>query len=415
MPAILLLVAFICFGCASPGPPRPPSLRLPQLVNDLSAERLGGRVVLRWTTPSRTTDDLDIKGPMTAELCRQADTRSSPAAARPTACAPVLRLPVLPGPSEATDILPPAFQADPVKLLAYHVQLFNSAGHSAGNSTMAFTPAGAAPQPVALLRAAASEQGAVLEWSSPEPGAAQPNSAAAGTSPGDLIDLKRIDLSAPPPPGREPKPAAVQPHGKSAARSKSPQSKKPADEAPNEAHLRAPDSPSGARPGTAGTVDTTAAMGSTYTYVAQRVRVVTIEGRKLEIASEPSAPVTLAMRDTFPPKPPSGLATISGTAAPDPALAAASPQPYIDLSWEPNTEPDLAGYRVYRQLARPDGSPQGPLARLTPLPIAVPAYRDVAVRPGQGYIYSVTAVDAAGNESAPSAKALESLSDVVSH
>jgi fibronectin type 3 domain-containing protein len=110
------------------------------------------------------------------------------------------------------------------------------------------------------------------------------------------------------------------------------------------------------------------------------------------------------MRDTFPPKSPTGLATIPGLSD---AANGSPTAAYIDLSWEPNSEPDLAGYLVYRQLARPNGDPQGPLGKMTPLPIAAPAYRDVAVAPGQRYIYSVTAVDASGNESAPSAKAQE--------
>jgi hypothetical protein len=145
-------------------------------------------------------------------------------------------------------------------------------------------------------------------------------------------------------------------------------------------------------------------MGETYSYVVQQVRFTTLEGLPLELRSEPSTAVTLTMRDTFPPKPPSGLATIPGATD---AAAGTPSTPYIDLSWEPNAEPDLAGYLVYRQLARPNGDPQGPLGRLTPLPIAAPAYRDVAVVPGQRYIYSITAVDASGNESAPSAKAQE--------
>jgi len=156
----------------------------------------------------------------------------------------------------------------------------------------------------------------------------------------------------------------------------------------------------------AGTLDASAAMGGTYAYVAQRVRSVTLGDHTLELYSEPSPAVTLAMRDTFPPAPPTGLASIAGFSTPS---AGGESAPYIDLSWEPSPEPDLAGYFVYRRLARPNGDPQGPLARLTPLPIPAPAYRDVAVRPGQRYIYDVTAVDASGNESAPSAKALESV------
>ena len=153
----------------------------------------------------------------------------------------------------------------------------------------------------------------------------------------------------------------------------------------------------------AGTVDSTAATGRTYTYSVHRVRTVRLGKHELEMQSEASSRLTLAMADTFPPKIPNGLASISGTTS---AGAGSEPAPYIDLSWEPNGEADLAGYRVYRQLARPDGSPQGPLARLTHTVITVSTYRDVAVRAGQGYIYTVTAVDAAGNESAPVGKGL---------
>jgi len=385
-------------------------------VKDLSAERSGDHVLLRWTTPSRTTDDMDINGPMTAELCRETVVSPSMPAAKPAPCAPVHRLAVVSGPSEVTDTLPPGLHADPIRLIAYRIQIFNSTGRSAGNSTLpAYAAAGPAPPTVANLRASAAKLGAVLEWTS-ERASGSPSAAARGTSPGDVIDLKRIDLSAPKVPEKPARPAPSS--GKNPGKSKSAQPKQAEDGPPNEVHLRAEDAVAAAartdsKLDTAGTVDTTAAMGDTYSYTAERVRAVTIGGQKLEIASQPSAPVLLTMRDTFPPKPPTGLETISGTAAPDPAAPGAKPHPYVDLSWEPSAEPDLAGYRVYRQLARADGSPQGPLARLTALPIAVPAYRDVAVRPGQGYIYTVTAVDAAGNESAPSAKALEFVSDLV--
>lgn len=377
------------------------------MVTDLSAKRVGDRVVLRWTTPSRTTDDLEIKGAMTAELCRETDARPALPAARLAACTPVVRTAAVPGPSETADTLPVSLRAGPAVLLAYRIQIFNSTGHSSGNSTApAYAAAGSTPAAVASLQATASEQGAVLEWKSERDSAAALETGPA--APPQVIDFSRIDLSLPPAPEKRVRPAA-QPSGKTSSKSRPVQPKKTQDEASNEVHLRAPDTAPAANPERAGTVDTTAAMGDTYTYTAQRVRALTLGNHQLEIASEPSAPVTMAMRDTFPPKPPTGLATIAGTTAPDAAVRGAKPQPYIDLSWEPNTEPDLAGYRVYRQLARPDGTPQGPLARLTPLPIAVPAYRDVAVRPGQGYIYTVTAVDAAGNESAPSAKAHESV------
>src|SRR5580704_5892396 len=116
----VLLVAFAA-GCASPGPPQPPSLNLPEVVKDLTAERVGDVVHLHWTTPDMTTDRIEIKGAMTAEICRITVTPSTPQ----PACIPVTRLPVQSGPTHAEEVLPPNLTVDPPALLAYRVQLFN--------------------------------------------------------------------------------------------------------------------------------------------------------------------------------------------------------------------------------------------------------------------------------------------------
>jgi fibronectin type 3 domain-containing protein len=68
----------------------------------------------------------------------------------------------------------------------------------------------------------------------------------------------------------------------------------------------------------------------------------------------------------------------------------------VDLSWSINLETDLAGYRVYRS---EQGGVRGQL--ITPDLLPVPAVRDSAVALGHRYWYTVTAVDRAGNESAP--------------
>ena len=111
MGAGMLLVLLV--GCASPGPPLPPSLKLPAIIaaKELTAIRVGDTVALHWTTPTHTTDKLLIAGPITAVVCR-----NSPSARRPPCplCRPqpkpasveVERLPVTPGPSAAIDILP---------------------------------------------------------------------------------------------------------------------------------------------------------------------------------------------------------------------------------------------------------------------------------------------------------------------
>ncbi len=101
-----------------------------------------------------------------------------------------------------------------------------------------------------------------------------------------------------------------------------------------------------------------------------------------EAESLGSEPATITPEDIFPPAVPSGLAAIAGVSS-------------IELSWNPNTEPVLRGYYVYRSL---EGAP---FQRL-PDSVATPAYSDHAVESGKRYRYQVSAVDQAGHESARS-------------
>src|SRR5580765_252644 len=50
--AVAESVLAVFFGCASPGPPLAPSLKLPEAVTDLTTSRVGDKVILHWTTPS---------------------------------------------------------------------------------------------------------------------------------------------------------------------------------------------------------------------------------------------------------------------------------------------------------------------------------------------------------------------------
>lgn len=98
---------------------------------------------------------------------------------------------------------------------------------------------------------------------------------------------------------------------------------------------------------------------------------------------EKSRSVSVTYKDVFPPATPVGFATIAGVGS-------------IELTWEPNHEPDLQGYRVYR--AEAAGVP----ARLGELTGEV-TYSDKAVEHGKRYVYGVSAVDKQGNESKLSA------------
>jgi fibronectin type 3 domain-containing protein len=64
----------------------------------------------------------------------------------------------------------------------------------------------------------------------------------------------------------------------------------------------------------------------------------------------------------------------------------------IELAWAPNTEADLAGYRVYRSIGNGD-------VTLVGVETAA-AFRDGDVVAGNSYHYLVGAFDTQGNESA---------------
>jgi fibronectin type 3 domain-containing protein len=130
----------------------------------------------------------------------------------------------------------------------------------------------------------------------------------------------------------------------------------------------------------------------TYLYKIAAVTVATVQGKEEQVQGDDSPEVQVFVHDVFPPAPPAGLqAVYSGTPQ----------QPFIDLSWTPNPESDLAGYNVYRH---EEGAE--PVKINTELGKA-PTYRDPAVQPGRRYFYSVTAVDVRGNESGRSVEASE--------
>jgi hypothetical protein len=123
--------------------------------------------------------------------------------------------------------------------------------------------------------------------------------------------------------------------------------------------------------------DADAEYGKPYSYLVQ----TTVDlGNGREAESDLSAAIAITPEDKSPPAVPANLSAI-----PAPGSA--------ELSWDRNTEPDLAGYRVYRAAA---GGAFQKIANTN----EIPTYSDHAVEPGKTYRYAVSAVDKAGNESA---------------
>jgi hypothetical protein len=345
-------------ACGTPGPPQPPSLYLPQPPTDLTVARSGNEVHLHWTMPKRSTDRVLLKGDQNAHICRSiakgpcksaGDAKYAPLAA-----------------ADFTDHLPAALTSGSPQLITYTVELRNARGRTAGPSNPAYSASGVALTKPASFRSAIRADGVVLDW--------QP-------APDDstLIRIQRTLI---------PKPGSSQ---KSASKPDS-ASMRQGSEVPLVQTLEVPYA---AQHDPAHAFDKDAAYDQVYRYTAQRVTTLTLDGHKIEIASDPSDAFTLNTRDIFPPVVPSGL------------IAVASPDEHaIDLSWSPNTENDLAGYVVYRREAGSNAAP----VRISPdQPVATPAFRDANARPGTRYAYSVSAVDQDHNESARSQETEEAL------
>jgi hypothetical protein len=338
----------------------------------VSAIRVGNEVLLRWKTPERTTDKMLIAGPIAAEICRQTVATTSIAAKAPCSSI-VLTEQVKPGVSEAADVLPAELTAGAARLLAYRVLLSNDVGRTAGASDVAYAAAGAAPAVVEELRGWETKAGVVLEWRA---------------SGADAVELTRtlVQTAA----DTSKKATAKEPARKIALPGASKES--------TEVRLRVGSAASATDAG--GTIDRTVPIGETYRYSAQRVQAVELGGQRLEIRSAQSAEAVVEMKNVFPPEAPTGLVAIPGFAG---ETNDAAQKTTIELSWEPNMEPHIAGYRVYRRDAEGDGTWRQLDSELVP----VAAYRDKTVVAGRRYGYRVTAVDAAGNESAPSDAAAE--------
>ncbi|HWB32887.1 MAG TPA: fibronectin type III domain-containing protein [Acidobacteriaceae bacterium] len=285
-------------------------------------------------------------------------------------CAQVVaRIPVEPrAEGEAVDTLPPALTSGPAKLLAYRVQLRNPAGRTAGPSPVVYALAGAVPAAVKDIRAHEVEDGVVLEWT-PQSGTRDA-----------VVEFERETVD----PTPEAKPAKDQATGDvlSSLRQTGP------------VRLRAGEVGAEAQGDPGGTVDRGTALGHTYRYTAWRVRSVMIGGHLLEMSSAPSQTVTIQVKGAFVPQPPQGL-----VAAPAVGGDGSAARPAIDLSWEPDIGPHIAGYRVYRQAEA--GTEAGEWRQVNSALVTVAAYHDATVAAGGHYAYRVTAVNEAGLESAP--------------
>jgi hypothetical protein len=358
--AVVLATIFVALltGCGTPGTPLPPSLNLPDPVTDLSALRTGSQVSLTWTMPRRNTDKLPLKANLAVSICRREEAGSGI-----VDCVSVGELQLAPGlDGSFTETLPAKLAIGSPRPLNYYVELKNHKGRSAGLSNAATVLAGQGPAPVTALAAEVRKAGIVLRW-------------APGNS-GDTVRLRRTLLT----------PSAAKP----------PTGPLPQAPEPIEQNLIVEVKSPAAGPQV---LDKNITFGNTYEYRAQRLIRETVKGETIELDGELSAPIRVEAADVFPPAVPVGLAAVATALDTASGLQAA-----VDLSWQPNTDADLAGYKVYR---REDATPWERISG--DQPVAGPAFHDTHVVPGHTYRYGVSAVDKGGRESGRSEEAHEAV------
>jgi hypothetical protein len=343
-----------------PGAPLPPTLNLAVPVNELAAIRAGDNVALTWTMPKKNTDKLLLKGNLQVRICRREGATGS--------CATISNLQLAPeAAGKFNEILPAALTVGVARELSYFVEVRNRNGRSAGLSNAAVVLAGEAPAPIIGLKAEVRKEGVALHWN--------PATDEASTN---AIRLHRKLLTTA-------LPAVIAQKGPLSA---------PPE--PVELTLLVDAGAAGGHE-PAKALDKNIRFGETYEYRAQRAARVTVDGQMQELDGPLSAPVQVEAMDVFPPAVPAGLAAVA-------IIGENGTEPAIDLSWQPDTEPDLAGYIVYRREG--DGSWQ----RISPAQLVVgPAFHDPHVQAGRSYIYAVSAVDQGGHESARSGDAEETI------
>jgi hypothetical protein len=356
--AAMLAAAWPLTGCGTQAAPQPPSLNLPVLVSDLAANRAGSQVTLTWTMPKKNTDKLLLKGSVAVRVCRKESAGGNCASAGG-------ELQFAPGAEGAfAETLPAALAAGAPRPLSYFVELRNRNGRSAGLSNAAVVLAGVAPAPVTNLTAEVRKQGVVLRWTP----SAEDSSA---------VRLHRKLLTPPP----------AKPHQGLLA---------PPPE-PIERNLLLDSCAPDARTKVCRVLDKEIRFGQTYEYRAQRVARVSVDGQTVELAGELSAPLRVEVQDVFPPAVPTSLAAVA-------TVGGNGVETAIDLSWQPVTDTDLAGYAVYRREGDAAWQRISPAAPLVP-----PAFHDAQVQPGHTYRYAVSAIDQGGHESARSVEAEETV------
>jgi len=360
----LLLAATVLIGltgCASIGPPLPPSLELPHPPADLRAVRKGDKVTLTWTIPTQTMDRQSVRYLGRTQICRGMEAVLVMCGAPVGEVAPPVdfasakeagnkKLTATYVGSIWSGLDHDRKQSGPFATATYAVEVLNRDGRGAGLSNQVHVSLAETLPPPADFAARLTGQGVVLTWT------------------GQLS---------------KPYSQPVRFSYRVFRRQEGSQQRTLVGEVG-----------AGTEPSFSLT-DQSFEWEQTYYYHADTLTVISQAGKQdVSIEGEDTPEVKVLAHDVFPPAVPSGLQAV---------FSGLGQQAFIDLVWAPVTDSDLDGYNVYR---REEG---GAMKKVNTELVKTPAFRDVQVAPGKKYFYSVSAVDLRGNESERSEAASESM------
>jgi hypothetical protein len=349
-----ILLLTILAGCGTPGAPQLPSLQLARPVDDLTASRKGNKVQLDWTLPRKNTDRTLVKNIPESRICRHDGTALMSGCTEVGTVENTKFQQVAKGEQpppvrmKYVDTLPSQLgEKDPAGFVRYAVEVMNTRDRSAGLSNQVLIPVAPTITPPEDVTAKVEADGVLLSWTgadAPPPAPGLTYRYRIARSPADANAFIGIG-----------------------------------DVEPSEEGFY---------------LDKTFAWETKYDYRITSVTLVHSQGVDMTVEGDDSRSVAVFTRDIYPPAEPTGLQAV---------FSSVGQKPFVDLSWAPNMESELAGYNVFRR------SGNGEPVKINKQLVPVPSYRDDSVVAGTTYYYAVSAVDQRGNESQRSAETVEAV------
>jgi len=367
-------------GCGAPGEPIERKAPVPIAVTDLAATQQGDSVILTFTLPKDSVEGHPLKQPPAIEIFRDFQTAPAGSTPAPGASAPATPTLLVTIPSAMVDqygthgqmyygdeLNREDFTQHPGAQAVYIVRTRTSDKKVSANSNAAALRIEPAADPITDLKAEVTHQGVVLNWTPPQ-------TTLTGSAPA-IVNYRVFRAEINQQPAAQPN---ASPSPESAATPKTISSLLPVGD------IAAPPFR-----------DQQTRFDKTYIYSVRSVA----QYDRARVGSADSNFVTPVRLDTFPPSAPEGvIVALIPTEDRTPA--------YLDISWSISPDNDIAGYNIYRS----EGASTSK-TKLNTVLLLTPAFHDMNVLPGRHYIYTIAAVNRAGNESPESAPVLGDVPD----